>query len=345
MDTDEKKPGGEVILYQTEDLQTRVQVRLDGLTAWLTQAQMAALFQVTVPTINEHLQGIYAEGELPEATIRKFRIVRREGARQVARELEHYNLEAILAVGYRVRSPRGTAFRQWATARLKEYLVKGFTMDDERLKNPPGKGQADYFDELLERIRDIRSSERRFYQKVLDIYATSIDYAPDAEASQKFFATVQNKIHWAAHGHTAAELIHQRADAGKPFMGLLTTRPGGRVRKADATIAKNYLTADELQVLNRIVNFYLEFAELQALERKPMTMRGWIAKLDEFLKISGRRLLDHAGEITHDAAMAKAEREFAKFRAGEDARPSAVEIDFEAAMKKLKTLKPGKKKA
>ncbi|MGH7950851.1 MAG: virulence RhuM family protein [Limisphaerales bacterium] len=346
MSANENKPGGEVILYQTEDLQTRLEVRLDGQTAWLTQAQLAELFQVTVPTVNEHLKGIYAEGELPvEATIRKFRIVRFEGARQVVREIEHYNLETILAVGYRVRSARGTAFRQWATARLKEYLIKGFTMDDERLKNPPGKGQTDYFDELLARIRDIRSSERRFYQKVLDIYATSIDYTPDAEASQKFFATVQNKMHWATHGHTAAELIHGRADAGKPFMGMLTTRPGGRVRKEDATIAKNYLTEDELQVLNRIVNLYIEYAELQALERKPMTMRDWITKLDEFLKISGRKLLDHAGKISHETAVAKAELEFSKFRALEDTKPSPVEKHFADAVKKLKQLKPGKKKS
>jgi hypothetical protein len=341
---DTKQPASEVILYQTEDNQTRVQVRLDGQTAWLTQAQMAELFQVTVPTVNEHLKGIYAEGELPpEATIRNFRIVRFEGARQVARDIEHYNLEAILAVGYRVRSARGTAFRQWATARLKEYLVKGFTLDDERLKNPPGKGQTDYFDELLARIRDIRSSERRFYQKVLDIYSTSVDYAPDAEASQKFFATVQNKMHWATHGHTAAEIIHERADAEKPFMGMLTTRPGGRLRKEDAAVAKNYLMEDELQVLNRIVNLYIEYAELQALERKPMTMRNWIAKLDEFLKISGRKLLDHAGKISHEAAVAKAELEFSKFRAIEDAKPNAVEKDFEAAVKKLKPLPPGKR--
>lgn len=337
-------PGGELILYQTEDGQTRIQCRFEGENVWMTQALMAELFQVTVPTVNEHLKGIYAERELPaEATIRKFRIVRLEGARQVTREIEHYNLEAILAVGYRVRSPRGTAFRQWATARLKEYLVKGFAMDDERLKNPPGKGQTDYFDELLARIRDIRSSERRFYQKVLDIYATSVDYTPEAEASQKFFATVQNKMHWATHGHTAAEIIHERADAGKPLMGMLATRPGGRVRKEDAAIAKNYLTEDELQVLNRIVNLYIEYAELQALERKPMTMRDWITKLDEFLKASGRKLLDHAGTVSHEQAMRKAEVEYERFRALEAAKPSPVEIDFEATVKKLKQLKPGKK--
>ena len=346
--SDEALPKSEIILYQTEDGRTRIQCRFENENVWMTQALMAELFQKDVRTINEHIQNIFAEGELSrEATIRKFRIVRPEGVRQVVREIEHYNLEAILAVGYRVKSPRGTQFRRWATARLKEYLVKGFTMDDERLKNPPGKGQKDYFDELLERIRDIRSSERRFYQKVLEIYATSVDYDPSAEASQLFFATVQNKMHWATHGHTAAELIHGRADAGKPFMGMLTTRPGGRVRKEDAAIAKNYLTEDELQVLNRIVNLYIEYAELQALERKPMTMRDWIAKLDEFLKISGRKLLDHAGKVSHEAALAKAEAEYEKFRALEDAKPSLAEKDFQAAIKQAKQLankKPRKKK-
>jgi hypothetical protein len=276
-------PGGEFLLYQTEDGRTRIQCRFENETIWLSQALIAELFQKDVRTVNEHLVNIFAEGELSrEATIRKFRIVRAEGRREVTREVEHYRLEAILAVGYRVRSLRGTQFRQWATARLSEYLVKGFTMDDERLKNPPGKGHKDYFDELLERIRDIRSSERRFYQKVLDIYATSVDYTPDAEMSQRFFATVQNKMHWATHGQTAAEVIHARADASQPLMGLLATRPGGIVRKEDVTVAKNYLTEEELQVLNRIVNLYLEYAELQALERKPMTMRDWITKLDQW---------------------------------------------------------------
>jgi len=218
--SEEPLPNSEIILYQTEDGRTRIQCRFENETLWLTQALISELFQVTVPTVNEHLKGIYAEGELAAgATIRKFRIVRTEGKREVAREIEHYNLDAILAVGFRVRSHRGTQFRQWAIGRLNEYLVKGFTMDDERLKNPPGKGQKDYFDEQLERIRDIRSSERRFYQKVLDIYATSVDYTPNTEMSQQFFATVQNKMHWAAHGQTAAEVIHARVDAGKPFMG------------------------------------------------------------------------------------------------------------------------------
>ena len=338
-------PSGELILYRTEDGRTRVQVRFEGETVWLTQAQMAEVFQTTVPNINLHLRNIFDEGELNEgATIKEYLIVRLEGARQVSRPVLHYNLDAIIALGYRVKSGRGTQFRIWATPRLREYIVKGFTMDDERLKNPPGKGQTDYFDELLARIRDIRSSERRFYQKVLDIYATSVDYTPDAEASQKFFATVQNKMHWATHGHTAAEIIHERADAGKPLMGMLATRPGGRVRKEDASIAKNYLTEDELQVLNRIVNLYIEYAELQALERKPMTMHDWVTKLDDFLKASGRKLLDHAGKISHEQAAQKAEAEYEKFRKLEDAKPSPVEKDFEAAVKKLKQLKPGKGK-
>lgn len=328
-----------LILYQTEDGQTRIQCRFEGESMWLSQALMAELFQKDVRTINEHLVNIFEEGELArEATVRKFRIVRTEGSRQVAREVEHYSLEAILAVGYRVRSHRGTQFRQWATARLKEYLEKGFTMDDERLKNPPGQGQKDYFDELLERIRDIRSSERRFYQKVLDIYATSVDYQPDAEASQRFFATVQNKMHWATHGHTAAEVIAERADASKPFMGLQTTRPGGLVRKDDVGIAKNYLTESELQVLNRIVNLYIEYAELQALERKPMTMRDWIAKLDDFLKASGRQLLEHAGSVSAEDARLKAEQEYEHYRKLLDTQPQRIDAEFEKAAKELKKL-------
>jgi hypothetical protein len=337
--SDEPLPQSEIILYQTEDGRTRIQCRFENETLWLTQAHISELFQVTVPTINEHLKGIYADAELAaDATIRKFRIVRTEGRRQVTREIEHYNLDAILAVGFRVRSHRGTQFRQWTTARLGEFLVKGFTMDDERLKNPPGQGQKDYFDELLERIRDIRSSERRFYQKVLDIYATSVDYTPDAEASQKFFATVQNKMHWATHGHTAAEVIAERADAAKPFMGLQTTRSGGIVRKDDVSIAKNYLTEGELQVLNRIVNLYIEYAELQALERNAMTMQDWITKLDEFLTISGRELLDHAGKISAESAKSKAEQEYARYRELLDSQPQRVDAEFERVAKELKKL-------
>jgi hypothetical protein len=338
--SDEPLPNSEIILYQTEDGRTRIQCRFENETIWLTQALISELFQVTVPTVNEHLKGIYAEGELAAgATIRKFRIVRSEGKREVTREIEHYHLDTILAVGFRVRSHRGTQFRQWAMARLSEYLVKGFTMDDERLKNPPGKGQKDYFDEQLERIRDIRSSERRFYQKVLDIYATSVDYTPNTEVSQQFFATVQNKMHWAAHGQTAAEVIH----AKKPLMGMHTTRPGGIVRKEDVSIAKNYLNSEELGALNRIVNAYIEFAELRALQRKVMTMRDWITKLDEFLKLSEHELLDHAGKISAEQAKTKAELEYERYRVLVDSQPRLIDADFEKAAKELKKLPRPKK--
>jgi hypothetical protein len=341
---DEPAPQTSIILYQTEDGRTRIQCRFENETIWLTQALIAELFQKDVRTINEHLVNIFDEGELSrEGTIRKFRIVRLEGAREVTRKVEHYRLEAILAVGYRVRSHRGTQFRQWATARLSEYLVKGFTMDDERLKNPPGKGQKDYFDEQLERIRDIRSSERRFYQKVLDIYATSVDYTPHTELSQTFFATVQNKMHWAVHGQTAAEVIHARVDSARPFMGLKTTRPGGIIRKEDVSVAKNYLDAEELGTLNRIVNAYIEFAELRALQRKVMTMRDWITKLDEFLKLSEHELLDHAGKISAEAAKSKAELEYDRYRKLVDAQPRLVDSDFEQAVKQLPKLPRQKK--
>jgi len=344
---DKSLPQSENILYQTEDGRTRIQCRFEASTVWLTQALMAELFQVTPQNVTLHLKAIYAEGEIEEAaTCKEYLQVRSEGGRRITRGLKHYSLPAILAVGYRVRSHRGTQFRQWATARLSEYLVKGFTMDDERLKNPPGKGQKDYFDEQLERIRDIRSSERRFHQKVLDIYATSVDYTRDAEMSQQFFATVQNKMHWTAHGQTAAEVIHARVDAGKPFMGLKTTRPGGIVRKEDVSIAKNYLEADELGVLNRIVNAYLEFAELQALRRKAMTMRDWIAKLDDFLKLSNRELLSHAGTISTEAAKAKAELEYERYRTIVDSQPRSVDLDFEKVVSALKRLpKPRKPKS
>ncbi|MBI2516992.1 MAG: virulence RhuM family protein [Opitutae bacterium] len=303
---------------------------------WLTQAQIAALFEITPQNVTLHLKAIYAEGELTEAaTCKDCLQVRLEGGREVTRKLRIYRLEAILAVGYRVRSHRGTQFRQWATARLSEYLVKGFTMDDERLKNPPGPGQTDYFEEQLARIRDIRSSERRFYQKVLDIYATSVDYTPDDALSQRFFATVQNKMHWAVHGQTAAEVIAARADASQPFMGLRTTRPGGIVRREDVTVAKNYLAAPELEALNRVVSAYIEFAELQALSRRVMTMRNWVDKLDDFLRLSGRELLDHAGAITAEAAHARATAEYERYRALTDARPRPVDLHFDQAVKQL----------
>ena len=339
MDTDKQKPGGEVILYQTEDLQTRVQVRLDGQTAWLSLNQLAELFQRDKSVISKHLKNIFEEGELQgNSVVANFATTAADGKTY---QVDYYNLDAIIAVGYRVKSARGTQFRIWATQLLKEYMVKGFALDDERLKAAGGGG---YFETLLARIRDIRSSEKVFWRKVLDIYATSVDYDASAEATQKFFATVQNKMHWAAHGHTAAEIVHARADARQPQMGLLAIRAGGRVRKEDVAIAKNYLAAEELNALNRIVTAYLEFAEVQALNRKPMKMRDWIAKLDDFLRLGDREILPHAGKITHEAAVAKAELELSKYRVIADAQPSAVEKHFEAAVQRLKTLKPGKKK-
>jgi len=323
---------GEFILYQTEDGKTRLEVRLIDGTLWLSQRLIAELFQVSVKTANEHLINIYDDRELdPEATIRKFRIVRTEGSREVSRNVDHYNLDAILAVGYRVRSHRGTQFRIWATERLHEYLVKGFAMDDARLKQAGG---GNYFEELLARIRDIRSSERVFWRKVLDIYATSVDYDPSAESSQLFFKTIQNKMHWAAHGHTAAEVIHARADASQPNMGL-TVWEGDRPRKPDVSIAKNYLNPDEIEALNRIVTAYLEFAELQALNRRPMTMAGWIVKLDDFLRLSGREILTNAGKISHDAAKSKAEAEYALFRQKQSALPQPVDEHFDTSLKEL----------
>jgi hypothetical protein len=333
---------GEFLLYQTEDGRTRIEVRMQGDTVWLTQKQMAELFQKDVRTVSEHIKNVFSEGELvPDSVIRNFRITATDGKTY---QTAHYNLDAIISVGYRVKSHRGTQFRIWATQRLREYIIKGFAMDDERLKNPPGKGQKDYFDEQLERIRDIRSSERRFYQKVLDIYATSVDYTPNTEMSQQFFATVQNKMHWACHGQTAAEVIYQRSDAAKPHMGLISTRPGGIVRKDDVAIAKNYLTQDELHTLNRIVNAYIEFAELQALRRKVMTMHDWIAKLDEFLKLSEHELLNHAGSISAEAAKVKAEYEFERYRILIDSHPRPVDRDFLEAVKKIEVTHKGKKK-
>ena len=344
------EPSGEVILYQTEDGQTRIDVRHTGDTVWLPQRAMADLFQVGVPTVNEHLANLYGDGELaPQATIRKFRIVQTEGNRQVSRDIDHYNLDVIISVGYRVHSHRGTQFRIWATQRLREFLIKGFAMDDERLKQAGG---GNYFDELLARIRDVRSSERVFWRKVLDIYATSIDYDPAVEASQLFFKTMQNKMHWATHGHTAAEIVYRRADASQPNMGL-TSWAGDRPRKTDVDIAKNYLGAEEIDTLNRIVTAYLEFAELQAINRRPMSMANWIAKLDDFLRLSDREILTHAGKISHDAAIEKAAAEFEKFRQAQAALPQPVDMHFDETLEKLKAVenerkakarKPAKKK-
>jgi len=336
-------PRSELLIYQTEDGRTRIQVRLEDETVWLTQKLMAELFQKDVRTINEHIRNIYEEGELsPEATIRKFRIVQTEGSRQVSRDVDFYNLDVIISVGYRVKSHRGTQFRIWATQRLREYIVKGFTLDDERLKQAGG---GNYFDELLARIRDIRASEKIFWRKVLDIYATSIDYDPNTEMSRRFFQIVQNKMHWAAHGHTAAEIIAGRADAQKPHMGL-TSWTGARPTQEDIEIAKNYLSAEELDTLNRIVTMYLDFAELQALSRKPMYMKDWITKLDEFLKVSERDILTHAGRISHEEAIEKARLEYEKFRKKALEEPSAVERHFIEAVKEVKNLeqkKPRKK--
>ncbi len=322
-------PGGDILLYKTDDGRTKLDVRLVDETVWLSQKLMAELFQKDVRTINEHIQNIFKEGELAEAAVlRKFRITAADGKTY---ETAHYSLDVIISVGYRVKSQRGTQFRIWATQRLREYLVKGFTMDDERLKR---RGGGNYFEELLARIRDIRSSEKVFWRKVLDIYATSIDYDPSAEATQLFFATVQNKMHWAAHGQTAAEVIHERADAAEPQMGM-TNWVGAKPSKTEAVIAKNYLRPKELDALNRIVTVYLEFAELQALDRRPMSMRDWIAKLDDFLRLSGRDILKHAGRISHEQAVRKAEGEFERFHRAQLAEPSQAEKDFEAAVKEL----------
>ena len=330
---------GEFLVYQTEDGEARVHVRVEDETVWLTQKQMAELFLKDVRTINEHIGNIFEEGELrSESVIRKFRITAADGKQYAT---QHYALDVIISVGYRVKSLRGTQFRIWATQRLLEYIVKGFTMDDERLK---AAGGGDYFDELLERIRDIRSSERVFWRKVLDIYATSVDYAPDAAASTRFFQIVQNKMHWAIAGQTAAEIIHARADADKPRMGL-TNWTGERPRKADVAIAKNYLQADELRALNLIVAAYLDFAELQAVSRRPMTMADWIGKLDDFIRLSDRDVLAHAGAISHEAARLKAEAELARFRAAEDALPQPVDAHFAASIEELKQIEGRTKQA
>ncbi|MCM3763230.1 virulence RhuM family protein [Alkalihalobacillus oceani] len=314
------------LMYQTENGDTKIQVRLEGETVWMTQKAMAELFQKGVPTINEHIKNIYAEGELTEeATIRKNRIVQVEGSREVEREVAFYNLEMIIAVGYRVRSHRGTQFRQWATERLNEYMVKGFTMDDERLKEMRNIG-ADYFDELLERIRDIRASERRFYQKITDIYATSIDYDPSTPIAREFFATVQNKLHFAIHGHTASELIMKRADASKPNMGL-TSWKGDKVRKQDAVVAKNYLTQEELSDLNRIVTMYLDYAETQAKKKKPMYMKDWAEKLDAFLEFNEHEILTNAGRIRAKVAEQFANEQYEEFHQQRLAEPK--EDDFQ----------------
>jgi hypothetical protein len=337
---------GEFVLYQSEDGGTRVQVRIMDETVWLTQKQMAELFQKDVRTIGEHIRNVFAEGELPsDAVIRNFRITAADGKQY---DTQHYNLDVIISVGYRVKSLRGTQFRIWATQRLREYIVKGFTLDDARLKQAGG---GDHFDELLERIRDIRASERVFWRKVLDIYALSEDYDPRAESSTRFFQTVQNKMHWAITGQTAAEIVHGRADADQRHMGL-TSWDGASPRKGDVTIAKNYLNADELHALNLLVSAYLDFAELQALARKPMYMADWIAQLDDVIRLTGRDILTHAGRISHEAAKTKAELEYARYRAAQAALPQQVDQHFADAVQEVKQIekttkmrKPGGKKS
>lgn len=334
---------GEIILFQTEDGQTRIDVRLVGETVWLSAGQIAELFQRDKSTISRHIQNVYEEEELKaEGTVAFFATVQKEGDREVTRDIEHYSLDVIISVGYRVKSHRGVQFRVWATQQLRDYLVKGFVLNDEKFKQ--GKG-SNYFEQLLARIRDIRSSEKEFWRKVLEIYATSIDYDPRAEASQAFFATVQNKLHWAIHGHTAAELIAERADAKKPNMGL-TVWPKGQVapRKADVGIAKNYLNSEELKQLNLIVAAYLDFAELQASNQRPMYMRDWIKKLDQFIQLSEREILTHAGKITAEAARAFAEQEYEKYRRVLDATASPVEVHFDEAVEKAKRLAQPKRK-
>ena len=341
------KPKSELILYQTEDNRTRIEVRLENETVWLSLNQMAELFQTTKQNVSLHIQNIYAEGELRrEATVKEYLTVQKEGSREVSRSLEHYNLDVIISVGYRVKSHRGTQFRIWATQRLREYIVKGFTLDDERLKQ--GGTKNEYFDELLQRIREIRLSERNFYRKICDIYQTSIDYVPDAEMTQRFFQTVQNKMHWAVHGRTAAEVIDARADARKPQMGL-TSWKGAKPRKPDVAIAKNYLTEDELKKLSLIVTQYLDFAELQALERRPMTMRDWIAKLDAFLRAGDRKILEHSGGVSAEEAKRKAELEFEKFdqqrcRLEDEKADAQFAQEVEDLAKKAKLLKLPKRK-
>lgn len=328
------KQESEILIYQSQQGNTRVEVRMEEETVWLSQGQMAELFQTTKQNISLHIKNIYEEGELAEtATVKEYLTVQTEGDRTVERSLKYYNLDVIISVGYRVRSHIGTHFRIWATQRLREYIIKGFTLDDERLK----QARDPYFDELLDRIRDIRSSEKVFYRKICDIYTTSIDYDAKSDMSKEFFATVQNKFHWAIHGHTAAELIMQRADSTKPNMGL-TSFPGEAIKKTDITVAKNYLNENELKQLNLIVAQYLDFAELQAMNRKPMYMQEWITKLHGFLTLNDREILADAGSRSAKAAETYALKQFEQYRKSLDAgQPD--ELD-----KAVKQLQGGKKK-
>ena len=310
----------EFLIFTGQNGENTLEVRVEDETVWLSQKLMGKLFEVTVPTINEHLTALYSQKEIAEeATIRNFRIVQNEGEREVARNIEYYNLDAIIAVGFRVNSTRAIQFRQWATTVLRDFAIRGYVLDKERLKNGSFFNKA-YFDRLLEEIREIRASERRFYQKITDIYATSLDYDAKAEITQEFFATVQNKLHFAIHGYTAAELIVERADSKKEKMGLTTWRsaPHGKILKSEVSIAKNYLTEKELKSLDRIVSMYLDYAEDQAERNIPMTMKDWVHKLNAFLRFNERELLDHPGRVSREVAKAFAESEFEKYRIVQD---------------------------
>ena len=302
---------GEILIYQTDDGQTNIEVKIEDDTVWLTQQQMSELFQTSRTNVVEHIKHIYEEGELDEiSTCRNFRQVRKEGNREVTRQIPHYNLDMIISLGYRIKSVIATRFRQWATKRLKEYMIKGFTIDDERLK---GNGGGNYWKELLDRIRDIRSSEKVLYRQVLDLYATSVDYNPHSEESVRFFKIVQNKLHYAAHCHTAAEVIYQRADAQKPFMGL-TSFSGELPALKDIGIAKNYLEENELKVLNNLVSGYFDLAEINAIEHKPMYMDDYVKQLDSVLSSGNRKLLTGSGSVSHKQALEKAKSEYRKYQ-------------------------------
>ena len=302
---------GEILIYQTDDGQTNIEVKIEDDTVWLTQQQMSELFQTSRTNVVEHIKHIYEEGELDEiSTCRNFRQVRKEGNREVTRQIPHYNLDMIISLGYRIKSVIATRFRQWATKRLKEYMIKGFTIDDERLK---GNGGGNYWKELLDRIRDIRSSEKVLYRQVLDLYATSVDYNPHSEESVRFFKIVQNKLLYAAHGHTAAEVIYQRADAEKPFMGL-TSFSGELPALKDIGIAKNYLEENELKVLNNLVSGYFDLAEINAIEHKPMYMDDYVKQLDSVLSSGNRKLLTGSGSVSHKQALEKAKSEYRKYQ-------------------------------
>ena len=330
----EQQDKGQIILYQTQDGESKIEVTLANETVWLSADQMADLFQRNKSTISRHIKNVFEEGELQQNSVVAFFATTASDGKKY--EVTFYNLDMIISIGYRVKSYRGVQFRIWATQVLKEYLIKGFALNDELLKNAGG---GNYFDELLSRIRDIRSSEKIFYRKVLEIYALSIDYDPRTEVTKQFFATVQNKMHYSVHGHTAAEVIYNRADAEKDFMGL-STWTGMLPKKTDAEYAKNYLTEEELDILNRIVNLFLDFAELQAKSHTPMYMKDWIQKLDDFLKLSGKELLNHAGTISAEVAKLKANAEYDKFKARSIERLSPVEIhfieNFEKERKRLK---------